>query len=403
MYKPLYVCLDAHDDTIENEVLSEVARVKMLGAKSASELSDSDLSEASVVAVWHTIWIDQPLLARLPRCVAIVRMGVGYDNVDIAAAGRLGISVCNIPDYGTEEVADSALGLTLGLFRGALAGTRLLHEYAEVRGADAIAAAVPYVRRVRGSVLGLIGLGRIGTALALRAKACGFDVVFFDPYREDGSEKAIGIRRATTMAELLRVSDCVSLHANVVSAGVSAEESHAAPQKMLNADAFRQMKRGALLVNTARGEIIDEVALCKLLSSRVEPCLPLPPPRSLTHHPPATSTLAGVGEALKSGQVGAAALDVHWDEPWKRDEGPLSEAPNLFCCPHQAWFSPESRAEMRRKGAQAAHRALFAEFETSSIQLRHLLRNVVNASLLDEQQMRGRLVAERARQQEGLP
>jgi lactate dehydrogenase-like 2-hydroxyacid dehydrogenase len=107
MYKPLYVCLDAHDDAIENEVLSEVARVKMLAAKSESELSDSDLSEASVVAVWHTIWIDQPLLARLPRCVAIVRMGVGYDNVDIAAAGRLGISVCNIPDYGTEEVADS--------------------------------------------------------------------------------------------------------------------------------------------------------------------------------------------------------------------------------------------------------------------------------------------------------
>lgn len=91
---------------------------------------------------------------------------------------------------------------------------------------------------------------------------------------------------------------------------------------------------------------------------------------------------------------------MHWDEPWKRDEGPLSEAPNLFCCPHQAWFSPESRAEMRRKGAQAAHRALFAEFETT--QLRHLLRNVVNASLLDEQQMRERLVAERARHQ-GLP
>jgi lactate dehydrogenase-like 2-hydroxyacid dehydrogenase len=167
MYKPLYVCLDAHDDAIENEVLSEVARVKMLGAKSASELSDSDLSEASVVAVWHTIWIDQPLLARLPRCVAIVRMGVGYDNVDIAAAGRLGISVCNIPDYGTEEVADSAIALTLGLFRGALAGTRLLHEYAEVRGADAIAAAVPYVRRVRGSVLGLIARPFRSNSLAL--------------------------------------------------------------------------------------------------------------------------------------------------------------------------------------------------------------------------------------------
>ena len=162
---PLYICLDATDGAVESQVLAGAARVKMLGATSATELvanAADDLAEATAIAVWHTIRVDDALLQRFTKCRAIVRMGVGYDNVDIAAAGRLGISVCNIPDYGTEEVADSAIALTLGLFRGALAGARLLTTPGlEVRGADAIAAAVPYVRRVRGSTLGLVGLGRV--------------------------------------------------------------------------------------------------------------------------------------------------------------------------------------------------------------------------------------------------
>ena len=111
-------------------------------------------------------------------------MGVGYDNVEIAAAGALGIAICNIPDYGTEEVADTALCLTLGLFRGGLAGVARLAQGESFRGPDEIAKAIPYVKRVRGSTLGLVGLGRIGCAVALRAKSCGFDVAYFDPYRE---------------------------------------------------------------------------------------------------------------------------------------------------------------------------------------------------------------------------
>jgi C-terminal binding protein len=345
--RPLYICLDATDGGVERDVLAETARVRMLGAKSAAELKDEDLSEALVVAVWHTIRVDEVLLQRLVRCVAIVRMGVGYDNVDIAAAGKLGIPVCNIPDYGTEEVADSALALVLGLFRGSLAGVQLLSAGAQIRGADAIAAAVPYVRRVRGSTLGLIGLGRIGSAVAVRAKACGFDVIFFDPYREDGADKALGIGRADSLAELLRVSHCVSLHCNCVSSGVDPAATRAAPMKMIDAAALAQMRRGALLVNTARGELIDEAALA---------------------------------EALRSGHVAAAALDVHWNEPYQRDAGPLACAPNLYCCAHQAWYSPESRAEMRRKGAETALRALEIVMRDGGGTT--TLRNVVNAAHL---------------------
>ena len=337
---PLYVCLDAADDEVERDVLAGVADVKMLGAKAASELEDRDLRDATVVAVWHTIRLDVELLRRFKSARAIIRMGVGYDNVDIAAAGQLGISVCNIPDYGTEEVADSALSLVLGLFRGSLAGTHLLAAGQVVRGADAIAAAVPYVRRVRGSTLGIVGLGRIGAAVALRAKACGFDVIFYDPYREDGADKALGITRVGSMDLLLERSHCVSLHCNVVPAGVNAVSARAAPEGLINATTLSRMRRGALLVNTARGELIDEEALAA---------------------------------ALRSGHFAAAALDVHRNEPYDRSVGPLASAPNLFCCAHQAWYSPEARTEMRRKGAEAARRVV--EGVTP-------LRNVVNAALL---------------------
>jgi len=186
---------------------------------------------------------------------------------------------------------------------------------------------VPYVRRVRGSALGLVGLGRIGSAVALRAKACGFDVAFFDPEREDGADKALGIRRARSLGALLAESECVSLHClcNAQTFG------------MLDAQAFGQLRQGALLVNTARGELIDEGALA---------------------------------EALRSGRVAAAALDVHCTEPFDCSTGPLAGAPNLYCTPHSAWYSPESRLEMRRKGAEAALRALTQPTES--------LRNVVN-------------------------
>ena len=146
-----------------------------------------------------------------------------------------------------------------------------------IRGADAISATVPYVRRVRGSVLGLVGLGRIGSAVALRAKACGFDVAFYDPAREDGADKALGIRRVGSLEALLAEAECVSLHClcDQRTAGI------------IGARALDVMRAGALLVNTARGELIDEALLAA---------------------------------ALRSGRLAAAALDVHCHEPYVRGE-----------------------------------------------------------------------------------
>ena len=121
-----------------------------------------------------------------------MRCGVGYDNVDHAFARQRGIPVANVPDYGTEEVADSAIGLMLALARGIA-----LLELAAAGGRGALDRTRRSCRceRLRGRVFGIVGLGRIGTAAALRAKALGMDVVFYDPYKPDGFDKALGIRR----------------------------------------------------------------------------------------------------------------------------------------------------------------------------------------------------------------
>ena len=353
---PSFICLDSVDDAIEKRVLAGVATVRMCGAKSAAELDERTLRTALVVAVWHTIRVDAALLARMRSCVLIVRMGVGYDNIDIRAAGKLGIRVANIPDYGSEEIADAALAMILGLMRGTLGGAQLLAQGEVVRGPDAIAAALPYVRRVRGAVLGIVGLGRIGSAVALRAKACGFDVRFYDPYVADGYDKALGIRRAGSLAELLAECACVSLHCNPVTHGADPVATRAAPDRYIDAAALARLPRGAFLVNTARGELIDEPALAA---------------------------------ALRSGHLAAAALDVHRTEPYHRGNaahsGELASAPNLFCTPHNAWYAPESRAEMRRKGAEAARAAaLGAE-----------MRNVVNLAHLDAEAAARRSVPRR--------
>ena len=326
-----FVSLDATDVTIESSILKDMASVSCLGARSQADIPDS-ISDADVVALWHSVDMDAPLLARLTRCRCIIRMGVGYDNVDVAEAARLGIPVCNVPNYGTEEVADSALSHVLNLFRrtATLAARVAAGEGAAMKGPDAIAAAAgPHCRRIRGRTLGIVGCGRIGSAVAIRAKVFGLRVIVHDPWLRDGTEKALGVERAETLDELLAASDCVTLHcdANVTSRG------------LINAAALAVMPRGSFLVNTARGEIVDEAALA---------------------------------DALRSGHLAGAALDVHCVEPFIVSStstasdstaalsSPLaaSDVPNLLCTPHSAWYSVESRAEMCALGAANARRVM---------------------------------------------
>jgi D-3-phosphoglycerate dehydrogenase/C-terminal binding protein len=264
-------------------------------------------------AIAHTT-ATQPLSATsqdCPRCKIVIRNGVGYDNIDIAAWGARGVPVCNVPDYGTAEVADHAIALMLAFTRGTATYVDALKSDLAGKWTHAIA---PLVMRHRGATFGVVGLGRIGTAAALRARAFGMDVAFHDPYLPSGMEIALGFRRCASLAELMGTSDVVSLHVPL------SEETRG----LIGAAALAAAKPGLILVNTARGPVVDLDALY---------------------------------EALKARRIAAAALDVLPEEPPSSGH-PLIAAfirrepwldGRLTLTPHAAFYSPASLVDLRRK------------------------------------------------------
>jgi phosphoglycerate dehydrogenase-like enzyme len=257
---------------------------------------------------------------KLRKCRILAKMGVGYDDVPLERLGKMGIAVCNTPDYGTREVADHAIALMLTLAKS------IAYHDSELR-ADLRAnwrpAHNPFGHRLSICTFGVVGMGRIGTAAARRAKAFDMDVVFFDPYQPNGYELAIGVRRADTLAELMGQCDFVSIHAPLT----------AETRGLMGADAFAAAKRGLILINTARGPIVDIDALY---------------------------------DAMKDGVVCAAGLDVLPEEPanpqsrliaaWQRDEDWIRH--RLVLTPHSAFFTPESMRDNRAFSSRTAARYL---------------------------------------------
>ena len=231
------------------------------------------------------------------------RNGVGFDSVDIDAARQLGIPVCNVPDYGTEEVADHAIALTMALCR------QLFPLDEEAKRLGWVIRVQPKLRRLRELVFAVIGLGRIGTATALRAKAMGFQVCFYDPYLPNGVDKAIGIDRAKSLPELLAKADVLSVHCPLN------DETH----HMIGEQELAQLKPSVFVVNTARGAIIKKTAILN---------------------------------ALRNGQLAGAGLDVVEDEPLKTSDE--AATPNLIVTCHAAFCSVESKNEMRATSARIA-------------------------------------------------
>jgi phosphoglycerate dehydrogenase-like enzyme len=253
--------------------------------------------------------ITRETVAHMERCRIVSQAGVGFNHIDIVACAERGIPVCNAPDYGTAEVADHAVTLAMSLTRGIVAYDAKLR--ARRIGWDARAQTT--VRRTRGLTFGILGLGRIGTAAALRAQAFGFQIAFFDPYLAPGIERAFGYARADTLAELMQMSDILSVHTPLTpeTSGIIATES------------LSHAKAGMVLVNTSRGGTMD---------------------------------LDAVETALRDGRLGGAALDVLPKEPIDYDH-PLIAAfeasedwldGRLIITPHAAFYSPDSVIDMRR-------------------------------------------------------
>ena len=321
---------DFVDDALEPErrVLGGLAEVAALRASREAELVGR-IEKADALIVYHEIILTETTIDRLERCRLIVRAGVGVDNIEAACARQRGIPLVNVPDYGSEEVADTALAMLLSLARGVhLLNSRLRQGLPPWTYQHT----VPLVR-LRGRVLGIVGLGRIGTAMALRGKALGMDVAFYDPYKPDGHDKSLGIRRVETFEQLLAESLAVSLHCPL-----TPETRH-----MMDAAAIERMPRGSYLINTARGAVVDTLAL---------------------------------PEALASGRLAGAGIDVLEKEP-PSDDHPLLVAwrdpahaahHRLILNPHAAFYSEEGFLDMRIKAAEACRRAFLGQ----------PLRNVVN-------------------------
>ena len=295
-----------HDASIERPFLTDVADLTTIWLDYNAPFPASVLA-AQALILWHGPQVTAEIITRLKNCRAIIRNGVGFDSVDIAAAARAGIPVCNVPDYGTEEVADHTLALILALYR------QLLPLDAEAKRLGWKIEVQHKMRRLRTQTLGIVGLGRIGTATALRAKAFGFRVVFYDPYVPSGGHKAIGIERVATLAELLALADTLSIHC----------PSTTETRGMIGAREIAAMKPTALLVNTARGDIVQKAPLFA---------------------------------ALREGRLAGAGLDVVENEPLRTAEE--AATPNLICTCHAAFCSPEGMVEMRSTSAQIARAAV---------------------------------------------
>lgn len=333
--RPLVALLDGRDCSVEMPLLKDVATVAFCDANTTHEIHEKVLNEAVGALMWHTITLNKEDLEKFKALRVIVRIGSGTDNIDIKAAGDLGIAVCNVPGYGVEEVADTTMGLILNLYRRTYWLANMMREGKKITGPEQVRDAASGCARIRGDTLGIIGLGRIGTAVALRAKVFGFNVAFFDPYLADGVEKSLGLQRVYSLTDLLLHSDCISLHCSM----------NEMNRHMINEETLRQIRPGAFLVNTARGGLVDEVALAA---------------------------------ALKDGRIRAAALDVQENEPFTPHVGPLKDAPNIIITPHSAWFSEASSAELREVAATEIRRALINLPEN----IPDALRNCVNKEYL---------------------
>lgn len=316
--RPLVVITDHLAEAgVERAVLDPVADVRLLATNDEADVLRSG-ADADALLVFHTMKIGERTIAALGRCRGIVRCGVGFDNVDSQAAGRHGIVVCNVPDYGTEEVADHALMLLLALARRLLPADRAIRANAwDIQ-------TVFGTPRLRGRTLGIVGCGRIGTAMALRAKALGMRVVFYDPYRPDGLEKSLGVERVYRLEELLPQAQFLSLHCPLTRETFN----------LLNPRTLAQLPPGAYVINTARG-----------------PCV----------------HLGALLEALDSGQVASAGLDVFEREPLADDR--IRQHPRAILTPHAAFYSVEGFAEMRTKGAEEARRLLLGEAVRNPVNL----------------------------------
>jgi D-3-phosphoglycerate dehydrogenase len=301
------------------EVLSTIGASLVMASANTPEAIMRVAGDADALLVTYAK-ITADMIERMPRCKIVSRFGIGVDNVDLAAATRKGIVVTKVPDYCIDEVSDHALALLLTLAR------KIPMVNAQVHGGTWHMPSVVPIHRLRSSVLGLVGFGRIPQLVAPKAQAFGLRVVAYDPFVPDEVFAKLGVERVE-FPELLKTSDFVSIHSPLLPE----------TRGLFNADVFKQMKPTAYVINTARGPIVDEAALAAALDAK---------------------------------QIAGAGLDVMADEPPKGS--PLIGRDDVVITPHTSFYSEESLVELQVKASQ----------EVVAVLSGHPPRNPVNPEVL---------------------
>jgi D-3-phosphoglycerate dehydrogenase len=325
--KFLVIFFDIHgrDLSIEKEVLEDIATLERINAaKDTKNMLFEKLRYADAIAVKHEK-IGSSMIERLEKCRIIARFGSGYDNIDTVAATSKGIVVSYVPDYCSEVVAEHILACALWQIRG-------MKEFEKRIEQRYWCAQDVITDTSRDVTLGIIGLGRIGSSLSLKARGVGFKVIAYDPFKPDNHFRKKRAKRAIRLSHLLKKADILSLNVPLTQGG------EYPTYRMIGKKEFQLMRKNAFLINTSRGEVLVKEAF-------------------LT--------------ALKTGTIKGAALDVLENEPRqdsnvKKGINSVFDAfktlPNVFLTPHAAFSSTRSRRDVKFKGAMEIRKVLEGKF-----------------------------------------
>jgi phosphoglycerate dehydrogenase-like enzyme len=310
MYKIIITDYVTNPD-IEKNIFGDNVQIICLNEEDESKYSN-EIESADGIMVWHGK-ISSVTLKKLKKCKIIVKYGTGYDNVDHKACKEYGIPFCNTPDYGVEEVADTACALMLNFIRQiTLYNTNAKY----IIDGWQLHSNMP-IKRTSDHKLGIIGIGRMGTAVSSRMKAFAIDVAFYDPHVPSGYEKAIGVKRFNNLNELIKFSSIITIHTPLT------DETNG----IIDEEFIHNLNDGTILVNTARGKLIKNLDL--------------------------------IYEGLLKGKLSFVGLDVLPDEPPSNNEKLIQawKDPNhklfnrIIINPHSAYYSQKAWFEMRSKSA----------------------------------------------------
>jgi len=307
----IVICdLDHKDVEAERKVFSKAGyHFDWLHCKTQQEVIEN--CQNAVVLLNQYVKMDKVIFEALPTLKCIVRYGVGYDNINIEDANQYGIQICNVPDYGTHEVDDHALALMMALARKVVLSNSLIRK-----GIWDYQKGIP-IYRLRECTVGICGVGRIGTEFAKRVHALGCRIIAYDiEYKKEGRVFPDFVT-FVSFDELVKQSDIISIHCPL----------NESTYHLFGEKEFKNMKKSAYIINTARGGIIDEDALLW---------------------------------ALQNNEIAGAAIDVVEHEPLAASS-PLLQCNNLIISPHTAWYSEQSSVELKRKAAEEAVRFLSNE------------------------------------------